>query len=108
MSQFDEDDLKRRFAFHPADGPTGQTHDTVRSSVHDCASDLCELIPPGRELSLALTSLEQAMMWGNAGVARAAADDRLGEGPAGGEETSVASGDAGAAASPGQGGELPS
>lgn len=95
MPQFDEADLKRRFTFHPADGKTGAVHDSVRESVHGCAQDLCELVPPGRELSCVLTALEEAMMWGNAGVARAAADERaIGEGDehdAG--ETSVASGD---------------
>lgn len=93
MPQFDEADLRRRFTFHPADADTGIMHDGVRESIHGCAQDLCELVPPGRELSLVLTHLEQAMMWGNAGVARAAAahrEQRL-EGP--GLETNVASGD---------------
>lgn len=96
MPQFDEADLKRRFTFHPANSTeVGNTHDSVRTSLHGCAEDLRELVPPGRELALALTALEEAMMWGNAGVARAGADARaVGEGDehdAG--ETSVASGD---------------
>lgn len=93
MASFDENDLKRRFNFHPADGPTGQVHDQVRESVYGCAQDLCELVPAGRELSLVLTSLEEAMMWGNAGVARAAADARALDDGSGDVETSVVSGD---------------
>jgi hypothetical protein len=31
---------------------------------------LLSLVPAGRELSLALTKLEEAMMWANDGIAR--------------------------------------
>lgn len=42
----------------------------VRSGCHDLASRLLSLCPPSRELSLALTNLEQVMFWANASIAR--------------------------------------
>ena len=58
------------FQFHPADEVTGLQHQAVREACELAAHKLSKLVPPGRELSLALTKLEEAMMWGNAGIAR--------------------------------------
>jgi hypothetical protein len=35
------------------------------------ADAVLDLVPPGREQSLAFTALEEAMFWANAGIARA-------------------------------------
>lgn len=59
------------FRFHPAnDNVTGQRHDKVRGLLGSTAHALVELAPEGRELSLAVTKLEEAMMWANAAIAR--------------------------------------
>ena len=42
----------------------------VRMAVFVLGHKLLELVPPGREQSLALTNLEQVMFWANAGIAR--------------------------------------
>lgn len=45
-------------------------HEQVRIVTAECAKRLVELCPEGRELSLALTAMEEAMMWANSAVAR--------------------------------------
>ena len=62
--------VRNDFRFHPATAETGPKHERVREACHRLALDLIELAPPSRELSLALTSLEEAMMWANAAIAR--------------------------------------
>ena len=64
-------DLSNRFAFHPAAAERADTHEQVRDACASLAHRLNELVPEGREKSLAITSLEQTMMWANAGIARA-------------------------------------
>lgn len=59
------------FSFHPATDKTGPEHDHVRRICREAALALLLHVPEGRELSLALTNLEQTMMWCNAGIARA-------------------------------------
>lgn len=64
-------DLDRRFAYHPPRTvETKEAHETVRAECRALASRLVELVPPGREASLAITAVEEAMMWANAGIAR--------------------------------------
>lgn len=65
-------DLKHRFQFHPADAEnTKRAHEDVREAMLNAALEVNELLPDGREKSLAVTALEEAMMWANAGIARA-------------------------------------
>jgi hypothetical protein len=65
-------DLENRFAYHtPKDEKTGLTHGDVRAKCLNLAVQLNELVPEGREKSLAITHLEEVMMWANAGIARA-------------------------------------
>jgi hypothetical protein len=62
-------DLEDRFTFHPATIKTGPVHDLVRSKHRDLAEWVYEMVPDSRERSLALTALQEAMMWANAAVA---------------------------------------
>lgn len=65
------DPVELRFTYHaPPDSYTVEAHERVRKTVRRCAEDLLEDVPPGRERSLVLTKLEEAMMWANAGIAR--------------------------------------
>jgi hypothetical protein len=66
----DANDIANRFGFHPANDDTGPRHDQVRHACQDLAHLLNDLLPDGREKSLAITSLEQTMFWANAAVAR--------------------------------------
>lgn len=64
-------DLDHRFEFHPADtGEKRAAHHSVREACRSLAHALNELCPEGREKSLAITNLEQTMMWANAAIAR--------------------------------------
>lgn len=65
------DDLLNRFAYHQPHTPArAETHDIVRGECFSLAKRLVALCPPGRELSLAITHLEDVMMWSNAAIAR--------------------------------------
>lgn len=64
------EDVKRRFAFHPATETTGPQHDAVRADLGRLAAKMVKTLPDGREKSLVLTHLEEAMFWGNAAIAR--------------------------------------
>lgn len=65
------DDIANRFAFHAA--TTEEKRDAHTSVRHHCgqlANYLNEKLPEGREKSLAITHLEEVMMWSNAALAR--------------------------------------
>jgi hypothetical protein len=59
------------FDYHPpsTDVVRGQ-HEQVRASLKSAAMFLAKMTPAGREQSLALTKLEEAMFWANAAIAR--------------------------------------
>lgn len=67
-----EERILNDFTFHPATPETGPKHDRVRAACLELAQELLTLVPPGREQSLMLTSLEETMHWANAGIAKAA------------------------------------
>jgi hypothetical protein len=63
-------DLNNRFQYHRPDEATAEKHQSVRTSVQFLANGLNELLPEGREKSLAITHLEETMFWSNAAIAR--------------------------------------
>ncbi len=67
----DAAELQHRFDFHPATTVEKQgQHGSVRHACKTAAHRINELCPNGREKSLAITKLEEAMMWANAAIAR--------------------------------------
>lgn len=62
-------DIENRFGYHPATPITGPVHDEIRSRFRATAHYLDGLLPPGRHKALALTALQEAMMWANAAIA---------------------------------------
>lgn len=50
-------------------------HQQIRRSTAECASELVKVCPIGRELSLALTAMEEVMFWANAAIARSEEGD---------------------------------
>ncbi len=58
-----------RFAFHPATPKTGPQHDVVRENHRALAAFVYDNVPLGRHQSLALTALQESMMWCNAAIA---------------------------------------
>jgi hypothetical protein len=63
--------IENNFKYHP---PKNQekalAHETVRNECRHLANTLDTLLPESREKSLAMTKLEEVMMWSNASVAR--------------------------------------
>ncbi|MFF9284854.1 Acb2/Tad1 domain-containing protein [Streptomyces griseosporeus] len=67
----DPADIEHRFAFHAApDQEKRDAHASVRQACRRLADHINETCPDGREKSLALTAIEEAMFWGNAALAR--------------------------------------
>lgn len=72
MSAISLDDVAHRFAFHLATTQEKRDeHTSIRQTMRRAAEAVVERVPAGREQSLAVTALEEAMMWANAGIARA-------------------------------------
>lgn len=57
------------FTYHKPTPEKAAIHDAVSARFFDIAMWLVGSVPPGREQSLALTSLQEARMWANAAVA---------------------------------------
>ena len=65
------DDLANRFTYHPpGDDETIQKYVTIRNNAFAFATRIDALAPDSREKSLAITHLEEAVMWANAAIAR--------------------------------------
>lgn len=66
------DELGRRFNYHPPpDDETAERHAQVRAVLFNAAEELVALTgAESREQSLTITSLEKAMFWANAAIAR--------------------------------------
>lgn len=65
-----DEDLTQRFEHHTP-SETGASHiEYLRVRFSNLAETVNDVVPDGREKSLALTNLEQALFWANAGVAR--------------------------------------
>jgi hypothetical protein len=63
-------ELAARFTFHPAREDQAERYQAIRAEVHAAATVIAELCPESREKSLALTKLDEAVMWANASIAR--------------------------------------
>lgn len=66
----DTTDLINRFEYHKPDAEKAETHAAIRERCLMLAEQLNECLPEGREKSLAITHLEEVMMWSNAAIAR--------------------------------------
>jgi hypothetical protein len=58
------------FTHHPPKGDQVERYAMIRAGAKTLAGDILLLTPASREQSLALTNLEQAVMWANAAIAR--------------------------------------
>ena len=64
------DDLEKRFTYHPPKEDQPERYDIIRKEGRALAYLLNRNCPESRELSLALTKLEECVMWANAAIAR--------------------------------------
>lgn len=62
--------IENNFKYHAPTGDKVQRHTDVREVCKTTANRIDELCPNSREKSLAITKLEEAMMWANAAIAR--------------------------------------
>lgn len=64
------DELEIRFTYHSPKGDQPERYEMIRDKGLELATMMNNLCPDSRELSLAVTNLEQAIMWANAAIAR--------------------------------------
>lgn len=68
--QKEREEIEKRFTFHPAKDDQLERYEKLRDEAKQLAMSITQFCPPSRERALAITNLEQAMMWANAGIAR--------------------------------------
>jgi hypothetical protein len=66
----DKAELQNRFDYHPPTDERARAHTRIRTYLLQMAEEFNESLPEGREKSLAITKLEEAMFWANAALAR--------------------------------------
>ena len=71
----DNDDLDRVYTYHRPKAEQAVSYESIRSAGRYVAEIILELCPHSRERSLALTNLEQSIMWANAAIARNQPDE---------------------------------
>jgi hypothetical protein len=63
-------ELEHQYRYHPPSGERVKQHERLRAEFLEVAKVVAYVVPAGREQALALTKLEEALFWANAGVAR--------------------------------------
>ena len=67
-------EIEIRFTYHqPPDARTVKKYEVLRAHARAFADLIVASCPESREQSLAITKLEECVMWANAGIARAPA-----------------------------------
>lgn len=72
VSTQEAEDLQNRFTYHSPkeDKLQAERYSHIRNTAHQFAEMILSHCPRSRETSLALTKLEEAVMWANASIAR--------------------------------------
>ena len=68
MTKYEQ--ISKAFTDHPSKGDQPERYQLIRREAKILAKTLVEKCPESRELSLALTKLEESLMWANAAIAR--------------------------------------
>jgi len=63
-------EISNRFTYHAPIGNQPDRYHAIREKARELALLLNDLCPASRELALAYTELESAIMWANASIAR--------------------------------------
>lgn len=64
-------DLQNRFMYHPPkDDNIKKKYEAIRGDALEYGILIARLVPNSREKSLAITKLEESVMWANAAIAR--------------------------------------
>lgn len=64
------DDIAVRFTWHPPKEGQPERYQLLRAQARELAYSVDANVPDSREKSLALTKLEECVMWANAAIAR--------------------------------------
>jgi hypothetical protein len=70
ITEEDQQRLERTFIYHESKDDQQGRYDLLRGQTGLLAKSILSNVPPSRERSLALTKLEEVVMWANAGIAR--------------------------------------
>lgn len=65
-------ELEARLSYHSMDTEQLAASAAVREGAKILAATIVHAAPPGREASLAVTHVEEALMWANKAIARGA------------------------------------
>ena len=63
-------DLENRFSYHEPRQGQPRKYESIRNKAKEFAYLIEQICPKSREKSLALTKLEEAVFWANAGISR--------------------------------------
>ena len=63
-------DLEKRFTYHASKPGQPEIYTMLREQAKDLAYNILANCPESRERSLAITKLEEVIMWANASIAR--------------------------------------
>lgn len=69
MTDQDKERLENSFTYHPPKPDQIPRYEALRNKARELAIEFMEIVPPSREKSLAITKLEEAVMWANKGIA---------------------------------------
>ena len=62
--------IENNFTYHAPKEGQPEKYQALREKAKELAYLIAEIVPPSREQSLAMTKLEECLMWANAGIAR--------------------------------------
>lgn len=70
VKTLEPEDIISRFTYHPPKDDQPDRYDNLRRNFLALANIINKYCPDSREKSLAITKLEEAVMWANAAIAR--------------------------------------
>ncbi len=62
--------IEMAFTYHTPNNRQVEKYAEIRDKAKELAYMIAQLVPDSREQSLAITKLEECVMWANAGIAR--------------------------------------
>lgn len=66
----DRETIDNNFVYHEPKEGQSETYELIRSEAKALALWINKVVPDGREKALAITKIEEAVFWANAGIAR--------------------------------------
>lgn len=69
QSEDDTNKVERIFTFHPVFGDQRERYEYLRRKAKELALAFLSFTPKSREQSLAITALQESVMWANAAIA---------------------------------------